>query len=120
IKKPLQAFLKLCLFPFDCRYGAEYIGRILQWIYFRKKSKPGRFDIFSDLDSKIAHLGRIHKTVLTLGFANLLIGIANLLICDSNSFTAVMNLLVATLLMYGVGRLQVKIEYLENERSLIE
>ena len=58
--------------------------------------------------------------ILTLGFTNLLIGVANLLIGDANSFTAVMNLLVATLLMYGVGRLQGKIEYLENERELRE
>ena len=120
--------VRLEMHPFDEDYisfmeqtGAEYIGRVLQWIYFRKKSELGRFDIFSDLDSRISHLSKIHKMILTLGLANLIIGIANLLSSRSiNSAVAVFNLLVATLLMYGVGRMQGKIEYLENERQLRE
>ena len=120
--------VRLEMHPFDEDYinfmeqtGAEYIGRVLQWIYFRKKSELGRFDIFSDLDSRISHLNKIHKMILMLGLANLIIGIANLLSSRSiNSAVAVFNLLVATLLMYGVGRMQGKIEYLENERQLRE
>jgi hypothetical protein len=120
--------VRLEMHPFDEDYigfmeqtGAEYIGRVLQWVYFRKKSELGRFDIFSDLDSRISHLSKIHKMILMLGLANLIIGIANLLSSRSiNSAVAVFNLLVATLLMYGVGRMQGKIEYLENERQLRE
>ncbi len=120
--------VRLEMHPFDEDYisfmeqtGAEYIGRVLQWIYFRKKSELGRFDIFSDLDSRISHLSKIHKMILMFGLANLIIGIANLLSSRSiNSAVAVFNLLVATLLMYGVGRMQGKIEYLENERQLRE
>lgn len=120
--------VRLEMHPFDEDYisfmeqtGAEYIGRVLQWIYFRKKSELGRFDIFSDLDSRISHLSKIHKMILMLGLANLIIGIANLLSSRSiNSTVAVFNLLVATLLMYGVGRMRGKIEYLENERQLRE
>ena len=120
--------VRLEMHPFDEDYisfmeqtGAEYIGRVLQWIYFRKKSELGRFDIFSDLDSRISHLSKIHKMILMFGLANLIIGIANLLSSRSiNSAVAVFNLLVATLLMYGVGRMRGKIEYLENERQLRE
>ena len=120
--------VRLEMHPYDEDYvnfmeqtGAEYIGRVLQWIYFRKKSELGRFDIFSDLDSRISHLSKIHKMILMLGLANLIIGIANLLSSRSiNSAVAVFNLLVATLLMYGVGRMRGKIEYLENERQLRE
>ena len=120
--------VRLEMHPFDEDYinfmeqtGAEYIGRVLQWIYFRKESSLGRFDIFSDLDSRISHLSKIHKMILMLGLANLIIGIANLLSSRSiNSAVAVFNLLVATLLMYGVGRMRGKIEYLENERQLRE
>ena len=120
--------VRLEMHPFDEDYisfmeqtGAECIGRVLQWIYFRKKSELGRFDIFSDLDSRISHLSKIHKMILMFGLANLIIGIANLLSSRSiNSAVAVFNLLVATLLMYGVGRMQGKIEYLENERQLRE
>ena len=61
------------------------------------------------------------KMILMFGLANLIIGIANLLSSRSiNSAVAVFNLLVATLLMYGVGRMRGKIEYLENERQLRE
>ena len=120
--------VRLEMHPFDEDYisfmeqtGAECIGRVLQWIYFRKKSELGRFDIFSDLDSRISHLSKIHKMILMFGLANLIIGIANLLSSRSiNSAVAVFNLLVATLLMYGVGRMRGKIEYLENERQLRE
>ena len=120
--------VRLEMHPFDEDYisfmeqtGAEYIGRVLQWIYFRKKSELGRFDIFSDLNSRISHLSKIHKMILMLGLTNLIIGIANLLSSRSiNSAVAVFNLLVATLLMYGVGRMRGKIEYLENERQLRE
>ena len=121
--------IRLEMHPFDENYiafmkdtGAEYIGRVLQWIYFRKRSELGSFDIFSDLDSRLSHVSRIHKMLLTLGLTNLVLGTLNLLtgVNSSNSFVAVLNLLVATLLMYGVGRMKGKIEYLENERKIRE
>ncbi len=121
--------IRLEMHPFDENYiafmkdtGAEYIGRVLQWIYFRKRSELGSFDIFSDLDSRLSHVSRIHKTLLTLGLTNLVLGTLNLLtgVNSANSFVAVLNLLVATLLMYGVGRMKGKIEYLENERKVRE
>ena len=33
--------------------GAEYVGRMVKWIFFRKKAADGPFDIFSDIDSRI-------------------------------------------------------------------
>ena len=39
--------------------GAEYVGRVLQWLYFRKKAELGEFELFSDIDSRIAHLNRL-------------------------------------------------------------
>ena len=38
--------------------GAEYVGRVFQWIYFRKRKELGSFDLFSDLDSRIGHVFR--------------------------------------------------------------
>ena len=116
--------------PYDDNYiqfmedtGAEYVGRVLQWIYFRKKSELGRFDIFSDIDSKLAHLNRIYKTILAIGMMNLIIGVMNSLVgvyYSGNSLIGMFNLLVTALVMYGVGRIQGKIEYLEKERKLRE
>ena len=103
--------------------GAEYIGKCFQWQFFRKKSEHGQFDLFSDIDSRLSHLSRIHRLILTLGVINLAVGAVNLFIgtySTRNSFVAILNLLVATVLMYGVGRLRGKMEYLENERQLRE
>ena len=98
--------------------GAEYVGRMVKWIYFRKKTELGQFDIFSDLDSKIAHLDRMCQTMKILGIANLVIGLANSLnpVIDFGW----LNLLCATLLMYALGRLEGKREALEKDRLLLE
>ena len=98
--------------------GAEYVGRVLQWVYFRKKAECGEFNLFSDLDSKIAQLNKIGKCLAAIGFANLAIGIAN----SVNPYVSVgwINLLCATLLMYGLGRIHEKKEALERSRMLLE
>ena len=98
--------------------GAEYVGRMVKWIYFRRKAELGAFDIFSDLDSRIAHLDGIGKTLKGVGIANLVIGLAN----SINPYVPLgwINLLCATLLMYALGRIEGKQEALEKDRLLIE
>lgn len=98
--------------------GAEFIGRMAQWIYFRKKAQDGAFDIFSDIDSRIGHLNRIGKILTAIGGANLLIGIANS--ASSASHLGFLNILCATLLMYALGRIHGKKEALKKERLLLE
>ena len=46
--------------PYDEQYvrfmeetGAEYVGRMMMWIYFRKKTEDGVFDLYSDIDSML-------------------------------------------------------------------
>lgn len=95
--------------------GAEFIGRMVKWIYFRKKAVDGPFEIFSDIDSKISHLDQIGKMLTLVGIANLLLGISVI----QNSFGEI-NLLCATLLMYGLGRIHGKKEALEKERMVRE
>ena len=97
--------------------GAEYVGRMLQWIYFRKKTTEGSFDLFSDIDSRIAHLNKIGRTLSLVGAANLIIGMANTF---SPARLGWVNLLCATLLMYALGRIHGKKEALEKERRLHE
>lgn len=98
--------------------GAEYVGRMAKWIYFRRKTELGAFDIFSDLDSRLAHLKRISWMLRFLGIANLAIGLAN----SVNPVVDLgwVNLLCATLLMYGLGRIEGKQEALEKDRLLME
>ena len=98
--------------------GAEYVGRYLQWHYFRKRTSLGEFDLFSDIDSRVAHLTRIGTSLRLIGLANLLIGGVNALL--SGSGVGVINLLCATLLMYGLGRITGKREEMEKERQIRE
>ena len=97
--------------------GAEYIGRMIQWIYFRKRTEEGPFDLFSDIDSRIDHLQRIGRMLFIIGMFNLIIGIMNSL---NHYSLAWINLVCATLLMYALGRIQGKKEALEKERTLRE
>ena len=97
--------------------GAEYVGRMVAWSYFRKKAADGPFDLFSDIDSRIAHLDKIGKVLTVVGGANLLIGLVNTF---NPSSVGWINLLCATLLMYGLGRIHGKKEALEKERFLHE
>ena len=98
--------------------GAEYVGRMVKWIYFRKKTEDGPFDIFSDVESRINHLDRIIWTLRFVGIANLVVGLANSLnhVIDFGW----VNLLCATLLMYALGRLEGKKEALQRDRLLME
>ncbi len=123
--EPGEYTVRLEMHPYDEAYlsfmretGAEYIGRMAMWIYFRKKTADGPFDLFSDIDSRIRHLDRIGKFLAVIGGTNLAIGL-------SFAFNPVnrmswINLLCATLLMYCLGRIHGKKEALERERVLHE
>ena len=97
--------------------GAEYVGRMMMWIYFRKKTAEGPFDLFSDIDSRIGHLDRIGKVLAAIGGANLGVGIMN---SFSHVHTGWINLICATLLMYALGRIHGKKDALAAERELRE
>ena len=110
--------------PYDESYiqfmretGAEYVGRMLMWVFFRKKTENGAFDLFSDIDSRITHLNKIGKVLSIIGGANLLIGLVNTLNPVRMGW---INLVCATLLMYALGRIHGKKEALEKERLLHE
>ena len=97
--------------------GAEYIGRMMPWMFFRKKAALGEFDIFSDADSRIAHLDTIGKCLGIIGGLNMAIGLRN---SFNEPHVGFINLLLAALLMYGLGRIHGKKEELEAKRLLME
>jgi hypothetical protein len=41
--------------------GAQHVGSFRRWVYLRKKTADGGFELFSDLDSKIRHYKRITR-----------------------------------------------------------
>lgn len=112
--------------------GAEHIGSIMRWVYFRKKTDAGGFDLFSDIDSRIRHLNRILTLIGCLGplqavntvnlSLRLFAGRSYLTSGDVLTFTAVLLPLTALLamLVYGFIRLALKKRKLKKARALYE
>ncbi len=96
---------------------AEKVGACMRWVYFRRKAALGTFEMFSDIDSRVAHLDRIGKQLSVICLANIIIGLTS--ISGGHDF-AFVNLLCAALLAYGLGRIHGKKESLELERQLHE
>ena len=96
---------------------AEYIGRMAQWIYFRRKAELGDFGLFQDIDSKLKHLDKVGKVLAIVGVANLLIGLANTFHPLNIGW---INLLCATLVMYCLGRIHGQKETLQKDRLIME
>lgn len=85
--------------------GAEMVGSYLRWVYFRKKTAEGPFELFSDAHSKIAHLGRIKWLTGFLALLNLPIGFSNLVNFAFHGYAlssvGFLNIAVCGLLLYG-------------------
>jgi hypothetical protein len=58
--------------------GVECAATYMRWVYLRKKTADGPFELYSDIDSKIKHFTKIQTFWRLLGFAELVIGISNL------------------------------------------
>lgn len=93
--------------------GAEYVGRVLQWLYFRKKAEFGEFELFSDIDSRIAHLKNIGWTLLIVGGSNVILSL-------TTGYEYINLLCAAVAMAYGLGRIHGKKEALERERRIRE
>lgn len=52
--------------------GAEHVGSMMRWVYFRKKKEEGPFPLYSDLKSKIKQLNLILALIITAGSVNVL------------------------------------------------
>ena len=96
--------------------GAEYVGRIAMWVYFRRKSEQGEFELNGALDSRIEQLTTIGRMLLLVGIGNLLIGLSNL----RYNGIGVVNLICAGFLAYAYGRIRGKQDELQRERQLHE
>lgn len=58
--------------------GVEFVSSYGNWIYLRKKAADGAFDLYSDIESRLIHYGKVFRMWLLLTIAELLIGISNL------------------------------------------
>ena len=112
MRNPAPEYLELM-----AESGAEYVGRFTQWLYFRKRADQGEFDLYSDLDSRMTHLQKVGRLLVLIGCLNLCIGLINTL----NTFSfGWINLALASVLFYGLGRIHGKMDALKEKRLLIE
>ena len=94
--------------------GAEQVGNYFRWVYFRKKTADGAFDLYSDLESRIKHLKRIIALILPISLANLCIGLGN------SWSVSLINLALGILGCFGAWKLTQKRKRLEAEAQIFE
>ena len=105
--------------------GAEYVGRVMKWVYFRKKTADGPFELHGDNATRIKHLGGIIRLLKPLMALNVGMGVYNL--CIGIGLNSVVNAVcagasaaVAVLLYRGMVKLNDKKKQLEKEAQLFE
>jgi len=110
--------------------GVEQVAAYMRWVYFRKKTKDGPFNLYSDIDSKLKHYQRVFQLWFVLAVAELLIGFSNTMVGFSQTATGHIYLngwlglpLMAfgLLLVFGlVIPLHKKIKRLKAEKEVME
>lgn len=103
--------------------GAEYLGSVMRWVYFRKKHTGQGFDLFSDLDSRLKHIQRILflAGILTLVESFSLLTFVRIAGQSPFYWGGVTFLGVLTLLLvFGLSKILGIYRILQKERSLHE
>ncbi len=104
--------------------GAQQVGRWLRWVYFRKPTAEGPFDLFSDNRSRMSHLTRIINFILPLAWLNVVMGMTNLLIAllgsEGNRPIGAVNLIIGALALVGARRLKEKRARIERDAQIFE
>ncbi len=59
--------------------GAEYLGAFNRWVYFRKKTECGTFDLLSDIDSRLKPLNNLLLIFGILSISQLCILFSNII-----------------------------------------
>ena len=105
--------------------GAEHVGKVMKWVYFRKKTADGPFELHGDNHTRIRHLGGIIRLLLPLAAVNVGCGAYNL--CIGVAWGSVVNIVcacvsaaVSGLLFRGIWKLKEKKKQLEKEAQLYE
>ena len=104
--------------------GAEEVASYMNWVYFRKKTAEGPFEIFSDIESKMNHLILVKKLLVPIAILNLGIFTMNMVNFAINYprglWIPFINLAFAALVFFGVYRIQKKINTLKKEHAIRE
>ena len=107
--------------------GAQAVATYMRWVYFRKPSADGPFEVFSDLDSRIAHYKRVLLMFTSLFAALLPIAIVNITNISRGKLTLafalpLLAILIGAEALLAVQALRVsgKVRELEVQKQLFE
>lgn len=84
--------------------GAEYLGNVMRWAYFRKRVRDGTFDLFSDNASRIVHLNRMLALLGVIGLMEFSMALNNFSLYFGQHRAQIVNL-VAAIVLAAVGGL---------------
>jgi len=56
--------------------GVEHISSYMRWVYLRKKAADGPFEVYTDIDSRLAYLKRVSRYWLALGIAFIVLALS--------------------------------------------
>ena len=112
--------------------GAEHVGSIWRWAYFRKKASDGEFEIYTDIESRINHYKRVERLlfwyvvpnfislVLQLPIAGLVFAFGHTAILPLNAFVASANIAALCITFAPWKKFSEKAKELEREREVYE
>ena len=105
--------------------GAECVGTVMKWVYFRKKTADGPFELHGDNATRIKHLKGIQRLLLPLAIVNAGAAVYNFcvglgLASPVNVVCSMASVAVSVLLGVGIVKLNNKRLQLEKEAQLFE
>lgn len=111
--------------------GVEFVASYMRWIYLRKKTSVGPFEIYSDKDLKIKHYRRVllfWNTLMAVEFLAALSNLIRVLIqyLDNGTFLIIEFIFGFLLTLIGISffrlgsRLRKKVKILNEEKKIRE
>lgn len=108
--------------------GAEHVGTMKHWVYFRRPVTDAPFEIYSDLDNKIKHMQSVYRLACILAGVCVTAGVVNLSIGLNTASTepalnlgvAIPCLIFGLFIAFGAGKMALPLKKLKAERKLRE
>ena len=104
--------------------GAEHVGSYMSWVYLRKKTADGEFQLFSDNASRVKYLTHMLSFIALVVGLNLLIGIENLVLAFvvglAGNYIGFLNLAIGLFGLPGIVKLWKKRNRIKKESQLFE
>lgn len=107
--------------------GVEHVGGLMRWVYFRKKTTEGGFDLFSDIKSRIKHYSSIIYLITFAGLINIFYGCFYLTYffikfrhISSVHILGLINIAIGFVCVVGCIRLRKKRRRLKEEQQIYE